>query len=189
MECPICGTDCKDAVICPNCEWELSAKTANVIIPEPPIGRYEGINGNIEIWSHTLIIRRTSDGNAMERQIAYSDIVEINCIPVSGDEYGYFEIGVEGDEVDFSSKQTGTMRDVVVLRFNAQSESRFIKLYEFLEYISEANTIRISKELSEGKRCPRCSSKNVQHRYMYVPIYVSIKNAYECRLCGFQWDM
>ncbi len=29
MVCPICRTDCKDAVICPNCEWDLTLKTAD----------------------------------------------------------------------------------------------------------------------------------------------------------------
>lgn len=45
MVCPICGTDCKDAVICPNCEWDLAVDAADVNIPDPPVGSYEVIDG------------------------------------------------------------------------------------------------------------------------------------------------
>lgn len=42
--CPICDVDRRDVKVCPACGWDFSLSEGDSI-PDPPVGRYEGIDG------------------------------------------------------------------------------------------------------------------------------------------------
>lgn len=132
MVCPICGADCKDAKICPNCEWNLAEKAVDTNIAEPPIGRYEGIDGYMDVGYHTITIHKQMHEHIVEREIAHGDIVDVVFQNATDMESGFLGVRDKNDPLPSVESELDAVSDETALIFDEKNGQEFHDVYVYL---------------------------------------------------------
>lgn len=212
MFCPICGTDCKDAPICPNCEWVLSEETADIDVLEPPIGRYEGIDGYLDVGYFDMVIHKRIHERTVEREIAYRDIVDVVFQHASSTESGYLGIRDKDALLPAVETELDAVCDDTSLIFDEKMDDAFYCAYTYLIQITHGFMPKGKKRPVLGKICcPRCKasrytvyrrslhrpygrSKSLLLALLYGGLYLYAlfsrkMTEYLCLECGYRWTI
>ncbi|MBQ7346026.1 MAG: hypothetical protein IJW45_08205 [Oscillospiraceae bacterium] len=175
MVCPVCGVECRDVKVCPECGWDLGLSVGEMI-PERLVGRYVGLDGYWDVGYRTLTIHKDGVCGQVERVIDHRDIAGILFQPASLEGNGYAVIRERGevwlsinDELDASCYE-------LALVFLASKEKEFAELCAFLEHIR--GTIPIRKSEAQKVSCPRCGSDLLRNRCVYVPVFIRKKDEF-----------
>ena len=184
MFCPKCGRDCGDAKFCPDCGQELSAEQTAI---EPPVGRYEAVDGYIDVSYYTMTIHKEIDSQEVDHVIDYRHIVEVGFSLAKGGVNGYLSIREETDQLLPVENEWDAVCDEKTLRFETYKNQGFCILYTFLNHCKTIAQAQIKEKREMRFCCPKCKSRNISVRYMLVPVVVRMENQYVCRSCGHLW--
>jgi len=212
MFCPNCGKDCGDTGFCSVCDQALDSFEEEV--PNPPIGRYHGVDGYIDISFCTLEIHKEGVAGVTEQITPYENIVGVWFQKASEEKLGYLAIRDKRDVTHPVETLEDAACDKSALLFETGGNSIFKGINAFLKQVSEKQSGEsiIAGELF-GKRgqihCPRCGSEecNLYKETVYFPaacwsdswcrLIASILNlywkmfrkgrVYTCCNCNYRW--
>ena len=212
MFCPNCGEEYTDEKFCPACGHALLSTDISVI-PSLFMGRYEAIDGYIELSYYTVTIHKNNDTRSTELNIVYEDIVDVVYQEPTEDGIGLLAIQhVDQTKPPARSGDNMICNDTSLL-FEKQQRELFRIIYS---YLSQFPAKRKSKGASnprhllskKGICCPRCGSQRfVIYRFprhfppgIKSPFWRLISNLLilysvvvlegkklECIDCGFMW--
>lgn len=166
MFCPNCGNDCVDEKFCPACGQALSPaeEIDTGDFPESLMGRYDGIDGYIELSFYTLTIHKEILGTTVEHVMFYRDITDVVFRQASTSENGYLVIREKEDTYWPVENELDASCDVKTLVFGGEMNSAFGRVYDYLilaidlEQSSDKNAHPVLSK-RENIRCPGCQSE------------------------------
>ena len=170
MVCPNCGKASADEKFCSNCGQEISPveEIAAVDFPEPPIGRYEGIDGYIDLSFCTLTIRKEILGKTVEHAISFDDVTDVIFHQASDKEMGYLAIREKkGSYLPIESELDASC-DEKALVFGGEMNDAFSRVYHYLVLNARLNRSadKSARPAISGQRkirCPKCSSETCHY--------------------------
>ena len=190
MFCVNCGNDCADVNFCPNCGQKIIAKDriAPISISKPPIGRYKGNDGYVELSFHTLTIHKELPSQTTEKLISFKDVKDVRYQRAKAERSGFLAIREMTDSLPVSETEWDAVVDETALTFNEHKNEQFLKLFIFLYQCKEIvqEKIRIVREVKSV--CPKCKSSSIRNRLATVPVVHRIADEYMCCSCGHQWN-
>ena len=181
MFCPNCGKASADEKFCSNCGQEISPveEIAAVDFPEPPIGRYEGIDGYIDLSFFTLTIHKEILGNSVEHTVAYHDIADVVFHKASDEGKGFLAIRERKESYLPVENELDASCDEKTLVFSKKDNREFGEIFMYLQTArdnsADANLKREgaqslqsrSNENNQGVVCPKCKSDMYRTCYIY----------------------
>ena len=211
MVCPVCGVECRDVKVCPECGWDFSLSEGDPI-PDPPVGRCEGIDGFLDVGHFSLTIHKKIHERTVEREISYRDIRDVVFREASKTESGFLGVRGRGDPLPVVTTELDAVCDESALIFNADMGSEFHDAYTYIERLVQIlGTDRSSQQDRDRVCCPKCKAsrytvENKTHRRLYgrssslllALIYLvfwicvirsGIMTEYICLECGNRWHM
>ena len=149
MFCPNCGNDCTDEEFCPACGQNLlSAEDIDILAP--PIGKYDGIDGYIELSFYTLTIHKEILGTTVEHVMFYRDIADVTFHQASNTECGYLAIR-ETEDLQMPVKtELDAACDKKTVIFSWKMNTEFCRLNSYLQ------------DLFDGEVVGECATKNAE---------------------------
>ena len=172
MFCPNCGNDCADAMFCSECEQTLPCtETPHAAgIPDPPMGRYDGVDGFIELSYYTLTIHKEILEKTVEHVMSYRDIADVVFRQASTNENGYVLISESEDLRVPIENALDAMCDEKAIVFERGRNDGFCRLNVYLQKCLASNVERESTAENVGYKqmqnaanrgkmfCPKCKS-------------------------------
>ena len=155
MFCPNCGNDCADAMFCSECGSAVFL-TEDADKPVLSMGRYEGIDGYIELSYYTVKIHKSNGTTPTESILVYDDITDISYQEPSNVGIGYLAIR----HVDQSGKPVRSEEDAAcdeaALLFTEEQSSVFKDIYVCLRsFLAKHFAKKVDDEMdilwNEGK--------------------------------------
>ena len=139
MFCPNCGTKC-DNKFCPNCGTALPVISAQPLsIPAPTPGEYKSAVGSLTLGESGLTLRKKILGRAIERNIAYSDIVALSFQESKGWTVGYLCIRERKDSALPLATSSDAAVDRSTICFGDADSPIFQSIYQALLPFAQAN--------------------------------------------------
>jgi len=186
MFCPNCGNDCADAMFCSECGSAVFL-TEDTDKPAPPMGRYEGIDGYIELSFYTLTIHKEILGITVEHVMPYHDIADVVFRQASTSGNGYLVIREKEASYLPVENELDASCDERTIIFGKKKNSPFCKLNTYLHDLLEDGAVREcatknaestrTQDIADRGRilCPKCGSDRC-----YVRPYDTIRlNKYD----------
>lgn len=165
MFCPNCGNNCGDANFCPECGRKLRTNaevpTTEVKKVEPPIGKYEGTFGYVEMGVEYLTVHKMILFRTVERKIAYQDIVNVAYKKAVGLGSGYLAIRERKDRLRPIATSQNAASDETALCFGANTSDVFYSIYRHLETFVDPNSVESLAEVPEFAQVREDTSKMV----------------------------
>jgi len=179
MFCPNCGKDCGEANFCSVCGQELSVEQT---ISEPPVGRYEAVDGYIDVSYYTMTIHKVVGTQSVETVIDYNDITDV-IFREAHTSNGFLAIREEKDKLPPIKDEWDAACDEKTLVIEEGMNSAFHDVYMYLRQCShvsakKADQAQISAPNNSGFEkelcCPQCGSRKYfvhehpyRHRFMH----------------------
>lgn len=136
MFCPNCGKDCGDAKFCSECGQALRSTNEvaamDAKIPEPPVGRYEGTFGYVELGQKAVTIHKKILFKTVEREIPYQDLVNIAYQKATGLGTGFLAIREKKDRLLPIATSQNAASDETALCFGSTANDAFYGIYQYL---------------------------------------------------------
>lgn len=190
MLCPNCGNNCADANFCSNCgkKTTLTDWFVSVNINKPPIGRYEGLDGYIELSFCTVTFHKEMPTQTTERIMSFRDIQDVKYHQSTEQERGFFAVREINDRLPVSQTEWDALVDETALLLGENTHEKFLELFAFLSWCKEAVQAREKITRDARSICPKCKSSNIKERLATVPVVHWIKDEYFCCTCGYEWN-
>lgn len=185
MFCPNCGKDCGEAKFCSVCGQELSVEQT---ISQPPVGRYEAVDGYIDVSDYTMTIHKVIGTQSVESVIDYNDITDV-IFREAHTSNGFLAIREEKDRLPPIKDEWDAVCDEKTSLFGVGEDQEFHTLYTFLNHCKAITQARIRKRMEMRRYCPKCKSSDISEHYMLVPVVVRMKDHYVCHSCGHLWTV
>ena len=207
MFCPNCGKDCEDSKFCPECGQKLSVEQT---IMEPPVGRYEAVDGYMDVSYHTMTIHKETDSQTAEYIIDYTDIMDVTFCCASNAANGYLAIREITDQLPPVEDEWDAVCDEKTLCFGTDRNQAFSRLHAFLNHCKTASQARLEEERAARICCPKCKSNRyyvcersyhrpfVRGKSIVLAIMMCImylchrfgakRVEYVCLECGHRWN-
>lgn len=219
MFCPNCGNNCDDANFCPNCGQKMISSDSDVPVnvQEPPIGRYEGVDGYMDISYYTLTIHKDIEHKTIETVIDYRNISKIIFSPAEGYSNGYLAVREKAETSPLVHDEWDAVCNEKALVFNKEMNGNIQRAWEYLQQFSLKIGTTDEEEKGCGHNrsaelicCPHCqSSKYFVHEKQRRRVFMSGKSPvlalwmivlyicekcfakrteYVCLDCGYTWE-
>ena len=207
MVCPICGTDCKEARICPNCEWDL---TADAEIPERLIGRYDALDGYLDVSYCEMVFHKQIHERTVDQKIFYWNVGNVAFRCATETESGCLVIRCKNDVRPLKTTELDAVCDETALIFDLEMNSKFCELFNYLNTVA-TGVKPVQTRTHRMISCPRCKSEKyvANRKRIYVPhsrsnsfflaiLYVGLylyamitkkDREYVCLSCGHSWTL
>ena len=191
MFCPNCGKDCGNGKFCAECgqRIDLSDNIEATGMMKPPIGRYEGVDGYIDLSFYTLTIHKKILSQTMESVLSLGDVKDVVFCQATDYESGYLAIRGKTDFLPMPETEWDAVVDEAALTFDKETNNIFYTLYRFLNQQKNAVQEWDEKQKETKTYCPKCKSINVRtkERYTIVPVTTRMADDCRCLVCGYRW--
>ena len=124
MFCPNCGNECMDENICPHCGQELHTFKDNITNDklDALVGRYEGIDGYIDLSYFTITIHKVLLSKHFEHTIPFHDLADVAFQPASATVDGYLSFREHTDSTTRVETDWDAGLDEKSIMFNAEKK-------------------------------------------------------------------
>ena len=151
MFCPNCGKDCGSAKFCTRCGNNLSETTVvrsgeGDTLMMPPIGRYNGIYGYMEIRPDSVCFhKQLLMARKTERIIPFTDVMQV-VLAQEGDGNDLYFLAVREKRdgyLPIATKENATFDETAITFISQSNGIYFSRAYTFLKQLADQNVIAL----------------------------------------------